>query len=208
MQAIDAIFYVVILIMSVVIHEVSHGYAALSLGDKTAKHAGRLTLNPLRHLDPVGSVIIPLLLVVLNTGFIFGWAKPVPYNPLNLRNQRWGTAFVAAAGALSNFLIAIVFGLLIRFAPALGIASEPFFFIASAIVLINILLAIFNLIPLPPLDGSRILFSLLPHRFKNIEYFLSRYAIFILLFFVFFLWKFIAPVIFFIFEAFTGTTIF
>jgi len=198
------LFMIVILIMSVVIHEVSHGYAALAFGDQTAKYAGRLTLNPLKHLDPMGSVVIPLLLVVLNTGFIFGWAKPVPYNPANLRNVKWGTVVVASAGVVVNLFIALLFGLLIRFSPALGIASESFLIISGLIVFINVLLAVFNLLPIPPLDGSKILFALLPHRFQHIGIFLQRYAIFILLFFIFFLWGFIQPIIFGLFKLFTG----
>lgn len=205
MQGVDIIFYVMILIMSVVVHEVSHGYVANYLGDKTAKLAGRLTLNPLKHLDFVGSFLVPLLLVISKVGIVFGWAKPVPFNPYNLRDQKWGIAMVAAAGPLSNIGIAIVFGILMRLAPTLGFASEQFFFIASAIVLINIILAVFNLIPIPPLDGSKVLFSLLPYRYRNIEVFLSRYGIFILLFFIFFLWQFIFPVIFGLYELFTGT---
>ena len=112
----DFVFIIAILIMSVVIHEVSHGYAALALGDSTAKYQGRLTLNPLAHLDPVGSFLVPLIGYFFG-GFIIGWARPVPFNPYNLRDQKWGEAIVAIAGPISNILLAVIFGLFIRFAP-------------------------------------------------------------------------------------------
>src|SRR3989344_1401885 len=114
MQGIDVIFYITILLMSVVIHEVSHGFMAERFGDKTARYAGRLTLNPLKHLDIFGSILLPILLYV-SSGFAFGWAKPVPYNPDNLTNRKWGTIAVAAAGVLANFLIAILFSIIILF---------------------------------------------------------------------------------------------
>jgi len=159
MQAIDGIFYVIVLIMSVVVHEFSHGYTAYLLGDNTARDSGRLTLNPIKHLDLFGSVVLPLLLVLSNAGFVIGWAKPVPYNPNNLRNVRKGTMLVSVAGVLANLLIAIIFGLLIRFSPFLISVSliGPFLKIASIIVILNLVLVLFNLIPIPPLDGSKIL---------------------------------------------------
>ena len=128
-----------------------------AFGDPTARLAGRLTLNPTKHLDPVGSFLVPVATYLLG-GFIIGWAKPVPYNPYNLHPQKLGTAVVAGAGIFANFIIAFVFGLLIRFAEPLGIASEAFFTIAGMIVFINLLLGIFNLVPIPPLDGSKLLF--------------------------------------------------
>src|SRR3989344_2127263 len=112
------IFSIIVLIFSVIIHEVAHGWAANSLGDPTAKLAGRLTLNPIRHIDPVGTILIPLLLKLSGSPFLFGWAKPVPYNPYNLRNQRWGEAFVAVAGVATNLFLAILFGLLARYSYA------------------------------------------------------------------------------------------
>src|SRR5574343_641006 len=120
-QFIDAIFYIFVLIMSIVIHEVAHGYSAYLLGDNTARLSGRLTLNPIKHLDPFGSVILPLLLILTKAGFIIGWARPVPYNPANLRNGRTGNLIVAFSGIAANLLIAIIFGLLMRFAPMLGL---------------------------------------------------------------------------------------
>src|SRR3989338_9716356 len=109
----DTIFYIAILIMSVVIHEVSHGFVAEKFGDHTARHAGRLTLNPIPHLDLFGSFILPFLLVISNASFVIGWAKPVPYNPENLNNRKWGTVAVASAGVLSNLLVAVIFSIII-----------------------------------------------------------------------------------------------
>ncbi len=157
------LFIIAALILSIVVHEAAHGYAANWLGDPTARLAGRLTLNPLSHIDLFGSIIVPGLLFLSNAGLLFGWAKPVPYNPYNLRNQRWGEALVAGAGPFVNIVIALVFGLLIRFSLPLGL-NEPFLLLASYIVYINILLALFNMIPFPPLDGSKVLSALLPIR--------------------------------------------
>ena len=114
MQAIDGIFYVIVLIMSVVVHEFAHGYSAYLLGDNTARMQGRLTLNPLKHLDPFGSVILPLLLILSQAGFVIGWARPVPYNPANLRNGKMGNLIVAISGIVANLIIAVIFGLLMR----------------------------------------------------------------------------------------------
>jgi Zn-dependent protease len=154
------IFYFAVLIMSIVIHEVSHGYAALFLGDRTALYEGRLTLNPLKHIDMVGSLIVPLLSFTLG-GIIFGWAKPVPFNPYNFTKMRErGEALVAFAGPLSNLVIALIFGLFMRFS-SLDVES-PAFKLSALIVLINLILALFNLMPIPPLDGSKILPRFLP----------------------------------------------
>ena len=198
-----AIFFVAILIMSIVIHEVSHGYAADMLGDPTAKLAGRLTLNPIPHLDPMGSVLLPIILVVSQAGFLFGWAKPVPYNPYNLKYGRFGPAIVAIAGPLSNIFIAIFFGLLIRFGAPLDL-SIAFYDIFSMIVFVNVLLAVFNMLPIPPLDGSKVLLSVLPYKYHYIEETLERYGFIILLFFIFFAWGLISPIISLLFKLITG----
>jgi len=177
--SIGFIFAIAVLVMSVVIHEVSHGWVAYILGDPAAKLAGRLTLNPIPHIDPVGSIIVPLVLSLLPGGIVFGWAKPVPYNPYNLRVKN-GPAYVAIAGPVSNFIIAIIFSLLIRSGlgvSLLGIQALP---ILSTIVLVNIMLGLFNLIPIPPLDGSTILFSFFPYRSKVIESFYKYQFIIIL----------------------------
>ena len=159
---IDFIFQIAILIMSVVIHEVAHGYAALALGDVTAKYAGRLTLNPIKHLDPFGSVILPLLMSLVPGGLMLAWAKPVPYNPYNLRNKRWGELLVAIAGPLSNIAIAILVGFAVRIAIANGF-SGPAMSLALVTILMNLYLAFFNMIPIPPLDGSKVLMGLFPN---------------------------------------------
>lgn len=190
---IDFIFQIVILVFSVVVHEVSHGFMAYRLGDNTAKFAGRLTLNPFKHLEWFGSFILPVM-SHLTGGFIIGWAKPVPFNPYNLSDQKWGEAKVAFAGPLSNIVIALFFGLLIRFG-VLATLGGSFVYFASMIVFINLILATFNLAPVPPLDGSKILFSLLPYNMRNVSEWLERNSIFILIIFVFFLWKFILPLI-------------
>lgn len=157
------LFIIVALILSIVVHEAAHGYAADWLGDPTARLAGRLTLNPLPHLDFLGSILVPGLLYFSGAGILFGWAKPVPYNPYNLKDQRWGEALVAAAGPATNILIAIAFGLLMRSSGMLGLDAS-FVTVAGYVVYINILLALFNLIPFPPLDGSKVLAACLPWR--------------------------------------------
>lgn len=151
---------VLVLIISVVLHEVAHGYAAYTLGDPTAKLQGRLSMNPLVHIDPLMSVIVPGMLLLSGAPFLFGAAKPVPYNPYNLTDQKWGEAKVAAAGPAANILIAIIFGVLIRFADVLNLSSS-FIELSFSIIVLNIFLALFNLLPIPPLDGSKILPALL-----------------------------------------------
>ncbi len=204
METIDLIFSIIILIMSVVIHEVSHGYAAYMLGDRTAAYAGRLTLNPIKHLDPLGSIIIPLLLILTKAGFVIGWAKPVPYNPYNLSNQKWGEAWVAFAGPLSNMIIAILSAIIIRFGMTTGMLSVSFVHFLTTVVFINITLALFNLVPIPPLDGSKILFMFLPIRFAYIRENLERYGFALSLIFVFFLWQYFFPLIVIAFSFLTG----
>ena len=206
MQEINSIFYILVLIMSVVIHEIAHGYAALHYGDHTAEYQGRLTLNPLKHLDLYGSVLLPVLLIVTNAPFLIGWAKPVPYNPGNFKpeERRVASIWVASAGILANIALAVFFSIVIRLSSVLAFIPESFIPLASVIVLLNIVLAIFNLIPIPPLDGSKILFGLLGYKAIKFERFFERYSIIVLLFFVFFLWQFITPVIYLIFSLLTG----
>lgn len=194
------VFYIIILIVSVILHELAHGYAAYSQGDKTALFAGRLTLNPLPHLDLWGSVLIPFFLVISGVGFVIGWAKPVPYNPNNLRDPVWGEVLVASAGILTNLLIAIVFSVFIRFLPL----SETMISLSQIVVVTNIVLAVFNLVPIPPLDGSKILFALIPARFVSFQAFFEKYSLVILLVFIFYGWRLIEPIILGLFRIFTG----
>lgn len=159
MELIDSLFIIVIVMLSAVFHEFMHGFAADRLGDPTARYAGRLTLNPIAHLDAFGSVILPVLLALSSSPFLFGWAKPVPYNPYNFtKAPRWGEAIVAFAGPLANFAIALFVAVLIRM--DLFPALNPVFFM---VVVVNVMLGIFNLIPIPPLDGSKILSAILPY---------------------------------------------
>ena len=196
--------------MSVVVHEVSHGVTALWQGDTTSKLMGRLTLNPVKHLDLWGSFLVPLMLFVFSGGnFLFGWAKPVPYNPYNLRNQKWGAAFVGLAGPASNFAIAIVFGIALRFFPRASDVPyiENFAQLFAIIVMLNILLGVFNLVPIPPLDGSKLLYSILPPRMSHVQMFLERYGFMILIFFIFFAFDMVFPIVNALFYLITGMRI-
>lgn len=200
----DFLFQIIILIMSVVIHEVAHGYAARSLGDHTAEYEGRLTLNPLKHLDPFGSLLLPFLSYQLG-GFLIGWAKPVPYNPYNLRPGRWSEAWVAAAGPLSNLALALIFGLLLRFGGGAGLPTG-FLEIATVITLINLVLMVFNLVPIAPLDGSKLLFALFPREVPQLRAFFEKFGFLLLILFIFFLWEYLLPVVLVIFRTITGLT--
>lgn len=211
-------FYFFVLLYSVIIHEVSHGLMALWLGDTTAKYAGRLNLSPGKHIDPFGSIFLPALLV-LTTGWAFGWAKPVPYNPYNLNNQKWGPLWVALAGPGSNLLLATIASLLAYLLPLSQLAKqdivmqfrqtvygagsflERFGSLAEAlsgslpqvlfgllliILFWNVVLACFNLLPFPPLDGSKLLYVVFPMR-EETKLWLEQYGIFFLLLAIFFL---------------------
>ncbi|MEK7549356.1 MAG: site-2 protease family protein [Patescibacteria group bacterium] len=212
-------FYLVILLYSVIIHEVSHGVAALFLGDRTAQYADRLNLNPAKHVDPFGSIVLPLILFISQSPFLFGWAKPVPYNPYNLRNQKWGPTLVALAGPASNLLLASLAALIAKLLPLSYLAkvdiisrlygviggegslfdrysllSEAlsgsllsiFFGLLLIVILWNVVLACFNLLPIPPLDGSKLLYALLPLK-EQTKAFLEQYGLFILIFVILFL---------------------
>lgn len=169
---------IIALILSVIIHEMAHGYAANWLGDPTARLAGRLSANPLVHIDPLMSVIVPGLLVFSGSPILFGAAKPVPYNPYNFnKHQKWGEALVAAAGPAANFAIAGIFAILVRLHEVLSL-SETFISLSISIVMLNIFLAFFNLVPIPPLDGSKVLPQLLPYSlrmgYENFRLFFER----------------------------------
>lgn len=188
---ISLIFYFVIIVPSSIIHEYAHGWMADQLGDPTARYAGRLTIDPRPHIDMWGTILMPLLLFFLTGGkFLFAYAKPVPYNPYNLKNQKWGPALVGLAGPMANLLLATSFALAIRALPISSIT--PFL---GIIVYANLMLMVFNLVPIPPLDGSKILYALLPDSAYKVKMFLDRYGFMILLFFVFSLFKLISPII-------------
>lgn len=177
----DKIFLIIVLVLSAVFHEYMHGYAAYKLGDMTAKNAGRLTLNPIKHLDWLGSIFLPLILIVSGASFIFAWAKPVPYNPFNLRDRKYGDAKVGASGPLANLMLALVFGMILRFAP---IVSLTFSGLLSIIVYVNLMLMVFNLIPIPPLDGSKILYSFLSPSLKEKYLSMERYGFIMVIAFI------------------------
>lgn len=198
---IQIVFFVAVLMFSVIAHEVSHGYMAQYLGDSTARFAGRLTMNPLKHIDPIGSILVPLVMVLSHTGFVFGWAKPVPYNPYNLRDQKWGDAKVAIAGPLTNFGIALIFAIILRVESGL---SGSMLELMHVIVIVNIVLGVFNLVPIPPLDGSKVLMNLLPFRYRYIGDYLERYSLVFFLIFVLFLWPYVSPVVNAIYYLFVG----
>ncbi len=210
-QAILLVFQLAVLIFSVIVHEVSHGVAAFKLGDDTAKRAGRLTSNPIKHLDFFGSFLLPVLLFLFSNGtFVLGWAKPVPYNPYNLKKPKQGGGIIAAVGPVSNLIVAGAFSIILRLitpfaeTPTVGTLAA----LLTYIIFINILLAIFNLVPLPPLDGSNILFSLLPPKLNAVQDFLRRYGFFLLILFIFFGFQIIVPVVTAIYRLFVGSPIF
>lgn len=172
-------------LFAITVHEVAHGWMAKVRGDKTAMMMGRLTLNPIKHIDPLGTIALPLLLVVLQTGFVFGWAKPVPVTAQNLHSPKRDMVWVALAGPVSNGLMALIWlALMVAGALLLQITpwvAEPLIYMGQAGVLINVVLMVLNLIPIPPLDGGRIVTGLLPGplswKFSRIE----PYGFFILI---------------------------
>lgn len=204
MDITSLLFFFIIIIPSAIIHEFAHGWAADQMGDPTARHAGRLTLNPIAHIDLFGTILMPILLLLLSGGnFLFAYAKPVPYNPYNLSDKKWGPAKVAVAGPLSNLIVAFVCAMLIRF-----LGPSSFTSILGIIVYANILLMVFNLVPIPPLDGSKILFAVLPDSVFRVKEFLERYGFMILLFFIFFMFRLIAPIIDWVFALLVGVPLF
>lgn len=201
---------IIILIFSIIVHEYGHAWMANKLGDSTAKDLGRLTLNPIPHIDLFGSILLPLFFIFSGSGFILAWAKPVPYNPLRIKDKKYGDLKVSISGPGSNIILAIIFGLLARFisvAPGIksGILSaylmgdlsfvsgqisgnllNTIFTMSIIFCFLNLLLAIFNLIPIPPLDGSKILSNFLPEKIKYKLFSIERYGIFIVLFLLMF----------------------
>lgn len=197
---IDLFFFFFVIIPSAIIHEFAHAWAAFILGDRTAKDFGRLTLNPLAHIDLFGTILMPVFLFLISGGkFLFAYAKPVPFNPYNLRSQKYGPGLVGAAGPLANLIVALIFGLMVRFLPA-----GNFSLFLSIIVYANILLAVLNLIPVPPLDGSRIFFALLPTPLKRYEFLIERYSFLIIFLIIFIIYPLIFPVVLAIFKLIAG----
>ena len=182
------IIWVVPIVFSIVLHEVAHGWMAYRLGDPTAKNMGRLTLNPIPHIDMMGTVILPLVMLFLG-GPVFGWAKPVPFNPHNFHRHidiRKGTMWVALAGPGSNLTLALIFSFVLvlvnKFVPtSLTLVYVPLFQLAQAVIYLNLFLAFLNLIPIPPLDGSKVVKRFLPVRYYNLYLRLERYGMIILI---------------------------
>jgi Zn-dependent protease len=194
-MSIETIFYIIILIYSIILHEIAHAVVADREGDKTARMAGRITLNPIPHIDPVGSLLIPILSFLSFGGFM-GWAKGVPYNPHNLRNPKIGEAKVAVAGVFLNLVLGTTFALLYRFFSAAGFSS--FADISLMIAFVNISLGFFNLLPIPPFDGARIILAFFPAYARKFLYFIDRNAFIFLvlaLLLASYIWRFISPVV-------------
>ncbi len=169
---------IAVLLFSVILHEVAHGYAALRCGDPTAYEMGRLSFDPRRHIDIFGTIILPLILILMRAPLLFAWAKPVPVNPYYFRDYKRDMVIVSLAGPLSNIGVAIFFGLILRVIPGYGILTQ----ILSLIVGINLILAFFNLIPVPPLDGSNILAPFLPFSVREKYILVGRFGFIIIYF--------------------------
>jgi Zn-dependent protease len=202
-----SLFYFLILIFSIMVHEVAHGIAAEHEGDPTARLLGRITLNPIKHIDWFGSIILPLILVISHAGFVVGWAKPVPYNPNNVRHGNKSVARIAIAGILVNLVIAIAFGILIRVLVYFNYGALPLLSISSLIVLVNLVLAFFNSIPLSPLDGFTFFKAIFGGRMTPFLSFMERYSLPILVVFLIFGWNVVSPVIYLLYGLLTGIPI-
>ncbi len=185
----EAVLSIPALMIAVILHEVAHGWVAYKMGDSTAKLAGRLTINPIPHIDPFGTIILPAMFIILGSPIIFGWAKPVPINPLNFRDLRKGTFFTSVAGVVMNLSLAVGFGVVYRVLYNLADVVDPF--VAKSIiypllifsaksVLINLILALFNIIPIPPLDGSKALMSFLSFKYWEMFYKYEIYGFFVI----------------------------
>jgi Zn-dependent protease len=174
--------YALPLIFAITVHEAAHGFAARYFGDMTAERAGRITLNPINHIDPIGTILLPALFILMHTGMIFGWAKPVPVNFSRLRHPKRDMLWVAAAGPASNFVMALFWALMIKLSVAYPtVYSEPMALMGQAGVMINVVLMVLNLLPLPPLDGGRIAVSLLPNHLAYKYAQIERYGFIILI---------------------------
>lgn len=179
------ILWVLPVLLAIIVHEVAHGWVACYFGDKTAKFAGRLTLNPIKHVDIVGTIIVPVLLFVMQTGFLFGWAKPVPVDPRNFKKPIAHMAIVALAGPFSNVVMAFGWACLMKVImvlnPVVSLTNTALMYMAYIGIFINLILAALNIIPIPPLDGSRILAALIPKRWVYYLGLIEPYGFFILI---------------------------
>jgi Zn-dependent protease len=192
-QAIHIAIYIVILIISVMLPEMMHGYVADELGDTTARKAGFLSWNPIRHIDIVGSLVFPLILLFTQAGFIIGWAKPTPYNVHNFKNRKKSVAFVALAGIMTNVVLALVGTVAIRIALFNGYHNTWYIFIVTTFALINMLLALFNCLPIPPLDGFKIFVSFFSGSTERLESIVEYYSVPILIIVIILVWPHIFP---------------
>ncbi len=183
--------YIFIVIVALTVHEFCHAWAGHMLGDVTAKHEGRLTLNPMAHIDPFSTLLLPVALILLGSPVVFGAAKPVPFNPYAVRYGKWGVALVAIAGPFSNFFMALIVGLYIRIF-TLPTAAEQFLI---QFMLINLAFFVFNMIPVPPLDGSRVLYAIVPSSMQDVMDHVERYGVYVVLAVLLVFYRFLSPVI-------------
>ena len=215
----EAILTIPALMIAVILHEVAHGWVAYKMGDPTAKLAGRITLNPIPHIDPLGTIILPGLFILINSPILFGWAKPVPINPLNFKDLRKGTFLVSIAGVVTNIFLAILFGMLYRIITGMIYSADvniahslliPLAIFCAKSVLINLILALFNIIPIPPLDGSRALMSFLSLKYWETFYKMEMYGFLIIsiLLFTGILGRIIYPPLVFLYDLILGKSLF
>ena len=183
--------YLIIVIIAFTVHEFSHAWAGHMLGDVTAKQHGRLTLNPVAHIDPYSTLLLPVALILLGSPVVFGAAKPVPFNPYAVRYGKWGAALVAVAGPASNLLMAIFVGLYLRFVPLSGVTGR----FLLQFVFVNLAFFVFNMIPIPPLDGSRVLYAAAPSGMRDVMDQIENYGLIVIFAFLFISYSFLSPFI-------------